>query len=179
VNSNITPATGRGRSRWQRLLGNRAVIGFVAGALGVLSVHQALVWLLHALGFAPWPAYRLDPTRPFGVPHVLSAAFWGGVWGVFIYRIVSSQVTRGRAWVTAISTAAFLPTLAGAVLIALHAGASIGDTSKLQAVAASIITNGAWGASILFLGSALDRRGEGSLAAGGTAASERQRRDRS
>jgi hypothetical protein len=175
VSQSVAPTEGRGRLLWRRLQRNRTVIGFIAGALGVLTLHQALLWVLHALQFAPWQAYRLDPTRPFGVPQLLSSAFWGGAWGMLIYRLALSQVSRVQAWVTAIAAAAFLPTVAAAVLIALHRGASLGTTSKLQALAASIVINGAWGASILIVGDVLTRCGANSSQAASSAASEPQR----
>lgn len=140
----------------------RTIVGFVAGAIGVLTVHQALLWILHRVGFAPWPAYRLAPTRPFGIPYMLSAAFWGGLWGIVIFRVSAAQRTEGRAVVVAILIAALLPTLAGAVLVVLHVGSisstDLGTTPKVQALVASLIVNGGWGASVQLIGAALTRR---------------------
>jgi hypothetical protein len=138
------------------------IYGFLAGALGVLTVHQGVLWALHATGFAPWPAYRVDPTRPFGVPQVLSAAFWGGLWGILIYPVASAQETRMRGVVVAGAVAALLPTLAGALLLGLRistlGAAGLGSTPRLQALAASILVNGAWGASVFVIAEALGRR---------------------
>ena len=42
------------------------------------------------------PAWPFDPIPPFGVPSVLSKAFWGGVWGAALAPLLSSL--RGRAY---------------------------------------------------------------------------------
>src|SRR6201996_1811397 len=59
----------------------RAFLGFVAGALAVLTFHQAFVEALHVIGLAPQAAYRVTPVLPFNVPTIVSLSFWGGVYG--------------------------------------------------------------------------------------------------
>jgi hypothetical protein len=59
-----------------------AIAGFVAGALAVLVFHQGALLALRLAGLVPAPPWRLAPVPPFGVPAVLSAAFWGGIWGI-------------------------------------------------------------------------------------------------
>ena len=54
---------------------------FAAGFLATLLFHQGLVAILHAAGACPRKAYDLSPTKPLGIPFVLSLAFWGGLWG--------------------------------------------------------------------------------------------------
>jgi len=68
------------------------ILGFLAGALAVPVFHQGAAWLLHSFGndipavvgiFGKVPApFSMTPTKPFGVPQVVSFAFWGGVWGM-------------------------------------------------------------------------------------------------
>lgn len=41
----------------------------------------------------PW---SLDPVPPFGVPTLISKAFWGGVWGILLYGLLSGF--RGAAY---------------------------------------------------------------------------------
>jgi hypothetical protein len=73
-------------------MGRTILLGFAAGFLAVLVFHQGTAVLLHLLttkahvatgvfGRVPFP-YNTAPVRPFGVPAVLSLAFWGGVWGI-------------------------------------------------------------------------------------------------
>ena len=58
------------------------LVGFVAGALSVLVFHQLGFWIANELGYARAPLYSLRPVPPFGVPAILSLAFWGGLWGI-------------------------------------------------------------------------------------------------
>ena len=68
------------------------LLGFLAGALAVPVFHQGAAWLLHNFGneipavvgvFGKVPApFAMAPTKPFGVPQVVSFSFWGGVWGM-------------------------------------------------------------------------------------------------
>jgi flagellar biosynthesis protein FliR len=48
-------------------------------------------------GFAPW---SFDPIAPFGVPAVISKAFWGGLWGMLISLILAGRtgVTYWLGW---------------------------------------------------------------------------------
>ena len=57
-------------------------VGFIAGALGVLIFHQLGFWIANELGYARSPLYNLRPVPPWGVPTILSMAFWGGLWGI-------------------------------------------------------------------------------------------------
>jgi hypothetical protein len=58
-----------------------SILGFLGGALAVLIFHQSLWYLLNLIGLIPpeRPAWPFDPIPPFGVPSVISKAFWGGV----------------------------------------------------------------------------------------------------
>ena len=67
------------------------IYGFIAGFLAVLIFHQGLWYLLNQMDVIPpdrsaWPT---DPVPPFGVPSVLSKAFWGGVWGLALIPVLS------------------------------------------------------------------------------------------
>jgi hypothetical protein len=75
----------------------RVAVGFVAGFLAVLTFQSGLVAILHAAGavtFAPW---SLAPVPPFGVPRSLSAAFWGGLWGI-AYALLEPRLTARLGW---------------------------------------------------------------------------------
>lgn len=66
-------------------------VGFVVGVLAVLVFHQGMVGLLHALGALPNPPFQLRPLPPFGAPALVSACFWGGLWGIVTAAIVAAR----------------------------------------------------------------------------------------
>ena len=68
----------------------KLVVGFVAGFIAVFLFHQPALALLSQLGIANAATYSFAAVPPFGVPRVISIAFWGGVWGV-IYAAVEQR----------------------------------------------------------------------------------------
>ena len=68
-----------------------AVLGFCAGFLAVLIFHQGVILLMYGGGLVPNPPFPMRPVPPFGVPQVISLAFWGGVWGILIGAIASAR----------------------------------------------------------------------------------------
>ena len=76
-------------------------IGFLSGALSVLVFQFGLAALLHAAGITPNAPYSMTPTQPFGVPQTLSAAFWGGMWGILLYAVLLRAGVGWRYWLTA------------------------------------------------------------------------------
>lgn len=97
-------------------------VAVAAGAVAVLAVHQPVLALLHRAGVAPWPAYSMQPTVPFGIPAFVSAALWGGAWAVPMHLIVRSAPTNASGWRRGALFGAVAPTAVGAVLIALGHG---------------------------------------------------------
>ena len=66
-------------SGWMRTV----IVGFVAGALSVFIFHQFGFWLSKELGYTPQAViYNMRPVPPWGVPTIVSSAFWGGLWGI-------------------------------------------------------------------------------------------------
>ena len=61
---------------------------FLAGFASTLIFHQGLIAFLHAVGFIPRVPYSFAPTAPFGIPQVVSLAFWGGVWGIPLWLAI-------------------------------------------------------------------------------------------
>jgi hypothetical protein len=59
-----------------------AIVGFIAGFLGVLIFHQLGFHIANELGLTRAQIYSLRPVPPLGVPAIISSAFWGGLWGV-------------------------------------------------------------------------------------------------
>ncbi len=74
------------------------LMGFIAGFIAVLVFHQGTAWLLYNFGndipsvvsfFGRTNApFNMAPTKPLGVPVVISQAFWGGIWGIVLASIL-------------------------------------------------------------------------------------------
>lgn len=65
-------------SGWMRTV----IVGFIAGALSVLIFHQLGFWLSNELGYTRSVLYNMRGVPPWGVPTIVSSAFWGGLWGI-------------------------------------------------------------------------------------------------
>jgi hypothetical protein len=70
----------------QSSIAGRAIMGFLAGALSVVTFMTAAWWLTQTAGFIPANAPKFwsmtPPIPPFGVPRYINLVFWGGVWGL-------------------------------------------------------------------------------------------------
>jgi len=128
-----------------------AILGLISGVLATLIFHQSLWYLCNQIGLIPLerPAWPLDPIPPFGVPSVISKAFWGGVWGAVLAPILSSL--RGAPYWTGWI-------VMGAVALSLVAFFVV-PPIKSEPIPelwprflASLMLNGAWGfGTALFL----------------------------
>jgi hypothetical protein len=75
------------------------VMAFIAGVVAVPVFHQVLLGLLHMAGIVPFAPFNWAPTKPFGVPDVISISFWGGVWGVVFALTVRRWFSGIAYWI--------------------------------------------------------------------------------
>lgn len=130
--------------------------GFVAGALAVPIFHQVALLLLRLAGVTSSSPWSLAPVGPMGVPSVISAAFWGGLWGAVLV-LVAPRVARSPA----------LAVLFGAVVLTLVAwfvvlplkGLPAGGGFAWPGILVGPVVNGAWGLGTAILLLALERTG--------------------
>ena len=130
----------------------RATIGFVSGFLATLLFHQFALWLLKAAGMTDRGPWQMSPVPPFGIPSVISLAFWGGVWGV-ILLFVLPRSAKAAYWVLALVIGAIGPTLVAGFVVAPLKGISVPADARGKMLLLGLIVNGAWG-----LGTALFAR---------------------
>jgi hypothetical protein len=78
--------------------------------MATLIFHQIGLLLLHFAGMTPNMPYDTRPTPPFGVPRVISLAFWGGLWGI-VFVLAERYIARspGGYWIGAIIFGAIFP----------------------------------------------------------------------
>ncbi|HYZ32339.1 MAG TPA: hypothetical protein VE684_08670 [Crenalkalicoccus sp.] len=138
--------------------------GFLAGFLAVLAFHQGMVWLLHAAGLLPAGPFSLAPVPPFGVPQVLSSAFWGGVWGVALSLLLAAR-PRWPALLTGLVLGVVGLNLVALTLVPALKGLPVvpPDAGRLLSM---VLINGAWGwgAALLLLAAGARRRWPGAPA---------------
>jgi hypothetical protein len=140
---------GEGGAQHGRAAGRRR--GFVAGALAVLVFHQGALLALHLAGLVAAPPWRLAPVPPFGVPAVLSAAFWGGVWGIAL-ALLAPRLGRGAGyWLGALAFGAVLPTLVAWFVVLPLKGLPAGGGFAWPGVLVGPVVNGAWGVGAALL----------------------------
>lgn len=138
----------------------KLVIGFIAGFLAVLAFHQPALLYLASIGFADAATYSMQATAPFGVPQVLSFAFWGGVWGI-LFALIEGSFPRGAMyWILAILFGAIFPTLVAWFAVAPLKGQPMAGGWDFYRMMTGLIINGAWGLGtgvFLALGNSLTR----------------------
>src|SRR5262245_35374919 len=120
------------------------IVGFIAGALGVLIFHQGVIFAMYLLDLLPSPPYSMRATAPLGVPQVLSSAFWGGLWGIVLVWCMTTLYGVDRLWV-ALLFGGILPTLVGILVVTPLKGGDPLERLQIAGLLRGFVINGAWG----------------------------------
>lgn len=119
--------------------------GFIAGFIAVLVFHQPMLLLLGVAGFTKATVYSMHHTAPFGVPQVISLAFWGGVWGI-LFALVQQRFAEGLTyWLNAFLFGAIFPTLVAWFVVAQLKDLPIAAGGDSHRMITGVLINGAWG----------------------------------
>ena len=123
----------------------RLLFGFIGGFFGTLVFHQLTLAVLWGVGLAPFKPFPMAATQPFGVPAVLSLAFWGGVWGI-PFALIDRRFPRGGGyWATAFLFGAVLPSVVALLVVLPLKGRPMGGGWHLPLLLTAFLVNGAWG----------------------------------
>ena len=125
----------------------RGFLGFVAGAIAVLTFHQGMVAFLHVVApnWVPFAPYRIVPVPPFGIPTIVSSCFWGGVWGV-PYGLLLPRFTWPQ-WLSGLILG-FLAATVGMFIVAPLKGMAIAAGWHPLGILRSLLINGAYGVGV-------------------------------
>jgi len=134
-------------ARLNSYTGNSAGIlfGFAAGFLAALIFHQLTLLVLWELNVAPFGPFSMATTRPFGVPAVVSLAFWGGIWGIVFTRAERVFPSGKGYWPAAFAFGAILPSVVALFMVMPLKGLPMAGGWHLAPVATAVLVNGAWG----------------------------------
>jgi hypothetical protein len=132
-------------------------MGFLAGAIAVLTAHQLIVYVLTATGLIAGRAWSLHPVGPFQVPALLNSAFWGGVWGA-IFAVIAGWLPGTRPWSKGLVFGLVFPLLVGAwILVPLIKGQPFLAGLSPPRLLAGVLIHAAYGVALAALYSRLAR----------------------
>jgi hypothetical protein len=125
---------------------NRAVLGFVAAVISVLTFHQGMWELLHLLGQMP-PPYPTSGVPPFGVPRIVDLCFWGGVWGALFGLVLPRLPESYPMWLRGLGLG-IAAALVGLFIVPLIKGLPVAGGWAAMSFARSFLINGFWGIGV-------------------------------
>lgn len=72
------------------------LLGFLAGAIATVTVHELINWILLSQGLFPRVPWSMETVNVAGradiaIPQIASDSFWGGLWGMFFATILGNN----------------------------------------------------------------------------------------
>lgn len=120
-------------------------IAFAAGFIAVLVLHQPVLGLLASTGITQAVPYASKAVGPLAVPQFISAAFWGGIWGM-ILQAVSRRWPAGTGFVLkCLLFGMVFPTLVAWFVVAPMKGMPAAGGFKINNMITGLCVNAAWG----------------------------------
>ena len=120
------------------------IAGFIAGFVATITFHQLMLMLLNELGLTPRRAFVIAPIDPFGVPTILSTAFWGGLWGVVLTFVIQEKYSAARYWFSALLFGTFAPTLVNWFVVSPLKNVPVAGGWRISTMATTVLVNAAW-----------------------------------
>lgn len=126
----------------------RLLVGFAAGFVSVLLLHQGILAFLHSIGFIPFAPYPTQPTQPFEIPQIWSSAFWGGIWGIVLSRVAGQIRQHSRFWIKALLFGMLAPTAVFLFVIMPLKGMPVAGGWQPNLIVTGLMINAAWGVGV-------------------------------
>ena len=134
----ITKATKRqGSIQWP--------VAFAAGFVAVLALHQPMLGLLASAGVTQAVPYASKAVGPLGVPQFISAAFWGGLWGMVLHAVSRRWPVNAGFVLKALLFGMVFPTLVAWFVVAPIKGLPMAGGFKANGMLTGLCVNAAWG----------------------------------
>ena len=136
----------------------RAVLGFVAAAISVLTFHQAMWAFLHFAaipGMGMPPPYPMRPIPPLGVPLIVDLCFWGGLYGA-VFGLVLPRL-RAPLWLCGLALG-IIAGLGSIFVVPMIKGQPVGAGWAPRTWLLIFLINGFWGIGVGIILQLLSRR---------------------
>jgi hypothetical protein len=108
----------------------RLVIGFIAAALAVLTVHQGIVFLLTQLGWIKGTPWSFVGVPPYGVPQLLNSLFWGGLWGA-LFGLIHEKLPGNSAAIKGLIYGALIALFSNFLILPFIRGEILGMKNQV------------------------------------------------
>ena len=116
---------------------------FISGFLATLIFHQGLLAVFYVLGVVPNPPYNMNPVGFLSIPSVVSLSFFGGLWGVLIWKLIKDKVGT-KHWLSSFFLGAIGPTAVAFLVVFPLKGIEV----SLIMIPFGLILNGVWGLGV-------------------------------
>jgi hypothetical protein len=123
----------------------RAILGFVAAAISVLTFHQAMWAVFYAAGQMPLAPYPTHPVPPLGVPLIVDLCFWGGLYGL-VFGLLRPYFTW-PLWACGLIMG-IIAALVGMFIVAPIKGMPVANGWMILPIVRSLLINGSWGLGV-------------------------------
>jgi len=121
----------------------RALLGFVAAALSVLTFHQGMIELLHLAGITG-PGWSMRPIAPFGIPSLVDLCFWGGLYGL-VFGAAAPALRPLWLWGIGLGITAVV---VGWLVVAPLKSLPLGYGWHARGIVLSLLIDGSWGLGV-------------------------------
>lgn len=106
------------------------VIGFIVGAIAVVTAHQLMLVALTAAGLIKAQAWSMATVPPFGVPNIVNSMFWGGLWGA-LFAVIWTKLPGGAMWLKGLIYGLCVVVISNWLLLPLIKGKIFGQANQL------------------------------------------------
>lgn len=120
-------------------------VAFAAGFVAVLAMHQPVLGLLASAGITQAVPYASKAVGPLGVPQFISAAFWGGLWGLVLHAVSRRWPVNAGFVLKALLFGLVFPTLVAWFVVAPIKGLPMAGGFKANSMFTGLCVNAAWG----------------------------------
>lgn len=121
------------------------LIAFSAGFIAVLILHQPVLGFLASIRITQAVPYATKAVGPLGVPQFISAAFWGGVWGVALHAVSRRWSLNTNFVLKAMFFGMVFPTAVAWFVVAPIKGLPMMGGLMFNNILTGLCVNAAWG----------------------------------